>query len=202
MRQDESANLTNAFSSSSSLSNSSSLNKSSKASIKSSSHAANNAPLNTKSSSSSSSSSSSNFSSTSTGKSREQKQTKSSMASSSNSSSKAKKASPTSSSSSSKGEAKMHACDNEKQMVGGCCVCADDTGYMDNVLVYCDGEECQVAVHQGCYGITNVPDGPWFCRRCEHKHQLSRQSSLSASEIKSEIDKLVRPHFSFFLFHS
>lgn len=52
-----------------------------------------------------------------------------------------------------------------KQMVGGCCVCADDTGSANNLLVYCDG--CDVAVHQGCYGIINVPDGDWFCRRCE-----------------------------------
>jgi hypothetical protein len=57
----------------------------------------------------------------------------------------------------------------EKQMVGGCCVCADDTGYIDNALVYCDGNGCQVAVHQACYGILSVPEGNWFCRSCEHK---------------------------------
>ena len=44
---------------------------------------------------------------------------------------------------------------NGKQMVGGCCVCADDTGYFNNLLVYCDG--CDVAVHQGCYGMS-CPD--------------------------------------------
>jgi hypothetical protein len=54
-----------------------------------------------------------------------------------------------------------------KAMVGGCCVCADDTGYANNLLVYCDG--CDVAVHQGCYGIILVPEGDWFCRRCEYK---------------------------------
>ena len=62
--------------------------------------------------------------------------------------------------------------DNEdelKAMVGGCCVCADDTGFSNNLLVYCDG--CDVAVHQGCYGIFNVPEGDWFCRRCEFKQK-------------------------------
>lgn len=49
----------------------------------------------------------------------------------------------------------------------GCCVCADDSGYCDNPLVYCDGSGCNVAVHQACYGIVNVPEGPWFCKRCE-----------------------------------
>ncbi len=55
----------------------------------------------------------------------------------------------------------------EKQMIGGCCVCADDSAYCDNPLVYCDGIGCNVAVHQACYGIVTVPEGPWFCRRCE-----------------------------------
>ena len=56
-----------------------------------------------------------------------------------------------------------------KAMVGGCCVCADDTGYANNLLVYCDG--CDVAVHQGCYGIISVPEGDWFCRRCEYRRK-------------------------------
>ena len=59
--------------------------------------------------------------------------------------------------------------EDEKQMVGGCCVCADDSGYSDNQLVYCDGPDCLVAVHQGCYGIINVPDGNWYCKICESK---------------------------------
>ncbi|UMM24866.1 hypothetical protein L5515_004899 [Caenorhabditis briggsae] len=52
------------------------------------------------------------------------------------------------------------------QMVGGCCVCADDNGWVDNPLIYCDGENCEVAVHQGCYGIQEVPEGEWFCAKC------------------------------------
>ncbi|UMM24868.1 hypothetical protein L5515_004899 [Caenorhabditis briggsae] len=53
-----------------------------------------------------------------------------------------------------------------KEMVGGCCVCADDNGWVDNPLIYCDGENCEVAVHQGCYGIQEVPEGEWFCAKC------------------------------------
>lgn len=36
-----------------------------------------------------------------------------------------------------------------KEMVGGCCVCSDDRGWTENPLVYCDGQGCNVAVHQG-----------------------------------------------------
>lgn len=36
-----------------------------------------------------------------------------------------------------------------REMVGGCCVCSDDRGWPENPLVYCDGQSCTVAVHQG-----------------------------------------------------
>lgn len=36
-----------------------------------------------------------------------------------------------------------------KEMVGGCCVCSDENGWTENPLVYCDGQGCNVAVHQG-----------------------------------------------------
>lgn len=68
--------------------------------------------------------------------------------------------------------------EHEKQMVGGCCVCADDSGYIDNALVYCDGPGCQVAVHQACYGIFTVPEGNWFCRSCEHKQNNSNDTHM------------------------
>lgn len=53
------------------------------------------------------------------------------------------------------------------EMVGGCSVCLDDQGTEENPLVYCDG--CEVAVHQACYGIVQVPAGSWFCRKCESR---------------------------------
>lgn len=61
-----------------------------------------------------------------------------------------------------------------KEMVGGCCVCSDEQGFPENPLVYCDGEGCTVAVHQACYGIVAVPQGPWFCRKCESQERAAR----------------------------
>jgi hypothetical protein len=69
--------------------------------------------------------------------------------------------------------------EDEKQMVGGCCVCADDSGYSDNQLVYCDGHECLVAVHQGCYGIITVPEGNWYCKVCEFKLNAATTTTTS-----------------------
>ena len=53
-----------------------------------------------------------------------------------------------------------------KEMLGGCCVCSDENGWTDNPLIYCDGPDCEVAVHQGCYGIQEVPEGEWLCAKC------------------------------------
>ena len=61
-----------------------------------------------------------------------------------------------------------------KEMVGGCCVCSDETGTPENPLVYCDGEGCTVAVHQACYGIVSVPAGSWYCKRCESQERAAR----------------------------
>lgn len=57
--------------------------------------------------------------------------------------------------------------------------------------MYCDGQGCTVAVHQGkyfcsfeifltcnifsaCYGIVSVPSGPWYCRKCESQERAAR----------------------------
>nr|XP_039261182.1 protein AF-10-like [Styela clava] len=62
----------------------------------------------------------------------------------------------------------------EKPMLGGCCVCLDERGWAENPLVYCDGQSCNVAVHQACYGIVKVPSGPWFCRKCESQERAAK----------------------------
>ncbi|KAJ7408622.1 hypothetical protein WISP_120259 [Willisornis vidua] len=64
-----------------------------------------------------------------------------------------------------------------KEMIGGCCVCSDERGWAENPLVYCDGHGCNVAVHQACYGIVQVPTGPWFCRKCESQERAARVGS-------------------------
>ncbi|KAH9500895.1 hypothetical protein Btru_069147 [Bulinus truncatus] len=61
-----------------------------------------------------------------------------------------------------------------KEMIGGCCVCSDERGWSENPLVYCDGAGCTVAVHQACYGIVQVPTGPWFCKKCESQERVAR----------------------------
>ncbi|CAD5120454.1 DgyrCDS9022 [Dimorphilus gyrociliatus] len=45
-----------------------------------------------------------------------------------------------------------------------CDVCRSPDAEDNNEIVFCDG--CDVCVHQGCYGIQRIPDGPYYCRPC------------------------------------
>jgi hypothetical protein len=42
--------------------------------------------------------------------------------------------------------------------------CFDGTSVEGNRIMFCDG--CNAAVHQACYGVTDIPEGDFFCDRC------------------------------------
>lgn len=46
-----------------------------------------------------------------------------------------------------------------------CMVCFDGTHFPgQNEIVFCEG--CNAAVHQACYGLSEIPDGDFFCDKC------------------------------------
>lgn len=47
-----------------------------------------------------------------------------------------------------------------------CDICRDETSTPEHPIVFCDGVDCKVAVHQECYGIAELPSGPWKCDCC------------------------------------
>ncbi|KAI9286046.1 PHD-zinc-finger like domain-containing protein [Umbelopsis sp. AD052] len=48
-----------------------------------------------------------------------------------------------------------------------CVICRGGKSTKRNLILFCDGEDCDLPVHQDCYGIDEVPDGSWYCERCE-----------------------------------
>lgn len=40
-----------------------------------------------------------------------------------------------------------------------CEICLNGTVYEGNEILFCD--KCNVAVHQGCYSVKDIPEGSW-----------------------------------------
>ena len=53
-----------------------------------------------------------------------------------------------------------------------CGVCFGSASTKEDLIVLC--EDCDVAVHQSCYGIPEVPAGDWRCAICEEVWRNSR----------------------------
>lgn len=41
-----------------------------------------------------------------------------------------------------------------------CAVCGDGLSVEPNQIIFC--ERCDVAVHQHCYGLVDIPEGGWY----------------------------------------
>ncbi len=54
------------------------------------------------------------------------------------------------------------------------CMCCFDGGSEDrNKILFCDG--CNATVHQLCYGISEVPEGDYFCDRCLYVQRMAHK---------------------------
>ncbi len=54
----------------------------------------------------------------------------------------------------------------DQDMDAVCDVCFDGEVTPENQIIFCDA--CNVAVHQRCYGIDQIPFGNYFCHTCTH----------------------------------
>uniref|UniRef100_A0A6B2L0R8 PHD-type domain-containing protein n=1 Tax=Arcella intermedia TaxID=1963864 RepID=A0A6B2L0R8_9EUKA len=75
-------------------------------------------------------------------------------------------------------EAKKPSLDlNEDEDDIPCCVCNDRDYHEGNLIVFCDG--CDIAIHQDCQGLKEIPEGLWFCDRCQFFEDDSDHSKSS-----------------------
>ncbi|PHJ20141.1 phd-finger domain-containing protein [Cystoisospora suis] len=88
-----------------------------------------------------------------------------------------------------------------------CDVCGNYDTLPDDQILLCDG--CDVAVHQTCYNVKEVPEGEWFCRYChderratsnvQHLRRLAFKTvskttdkNVLKSTLQEEIDRMER----------
>lgn len=55
-----------------------------------------------------------------------------------------------------------------------CMCCFDGTSVEGNRILFCDG--CNAALHQICYGVPRIPEGDFFCDRCQYIKLLASES--------------------------
>jgi len=76
-----------------------------------------------------------------------------------------------------------------------CAVCGDIYSYDNNAIIFCDG--CNVAVHQECYGVREIPDGEWLCDRCKsHTTPVCQLCSLKGGAMKQVVDSTSWVHLT------
>eukprot|EP00935_MAST-01C_sp_MAST-1C-sp1_P001152 g1152.t1 len=77
--------------------------------------------------------------------------------------------------------------DPEKE--GFCSFCEGGDASADNPIIFCDC--CAVGVHQRCYGVQSVPDGPWMCDLCV---STGAKSSTDAAAAIAGADAITCPN--------
>lgn len=65
-----------------------------------------------------------------------------------------------------------------------CAICSKPDSKAPNEIVFCDN--CDMAVHQLCYGLAEVPEGDWICRSCSQDDATSANLG-GANQTKSSV---------------
>ena len=67
------------------------------------------------------------------------------------------------------------------------CMCVDR-----NEILLCDGEGCDVAVHQSCYAVARVPRGKWYCDACKDKLDLAKPNCVCCPVLGGVLRKVAK----------
>ncbi|KAA6425122.1 MAG: hypothetical protein FRX49_04618 [Trebouxia sp. A1-2] len=63
-----------------------------------------------------------------------------------------------------------------------CAVCSGGLSVAPNLIVFC--ERCDIAVHQRCYGVDDIPAGEWLCWPCKVFEEEQRKEGVPQAKIR------------------
>ncbi|KAK6606321.1 origin recognition complex subunit [Botrytis cinerea] len=58
-----------------------------------------------------------------------------------------------------------------------CEICTKPDSVAPNKILFCDG--CPLIVHQKCYSVPKIPEGDWFCKKCQ-KARVAAEAARAA----------------------
>eukprot|EP00750_Incisomonas_marina_P011073 INCI16337.10.p1 GENE.INCI16337.10~~INCI16337.10.p1 ORF type:complete len:1510 (-),score=231.13 INCI16337.10:4408-8937(-) len=64
-----------------------------------------------------------------------------------------------------------------------CAVCFNGDSLDDNQIVLCD--RCDIAVHQACFGLVEIPSGDFFCDRCAHFQKTNKIAQCALCPVEA-----------------
>ena len=73
-----------------------------------------------------------------------------------------------------------------------CDVCFEGESTSGNLIIFCDS--CNVGVHQTCYGVPSVPEGPWLCRKCAIRKEKGKQVTCVLCPVRHGALKPIHPN--------
>ncbi|ORZ04050.1 hypothetical protein BCR41DRAFT_426079 [Lobosporangium transversale] len=75
-----------------------------------------------------------------------------------------------------------------------CLVCGSGKSLTKNPILFCDGPDCDIPVHQKCYGIEVVPEGNWYCQRCEDHIPVANTPSCCCPQRTGAFKRTTAPN--------
>lgn len=72
-------------------------------------------------------------------------------------------------------------------------------GVCRNEILLCDGEGCDVAVHQACYAVARVPRGKWYCDACKDKLDLAKPNCVCCPVLGGVLRKVIEMFMGLFI---
>ncbi|TGO38472.1 hypothetical protein BHYA_0074g00200 [Botrytis hyacinthi] len=67
-----------------------------------------------------------------------------------------------------------------------CEICTKPDSVAPNKIIFCDG--CPLIVHQKCYSVPKIPEGDWFCKKCQKARVAAEAARAAENDGMSDSD--------------